>query len=174
MTKYVLDTSALIDLKNFYSPSRFEGLWEIFTQLNKEGKLLIIDKVKDEILSGDDTDFLKNTFILDKAITKTDSDKNIAATLMNTHFRKVCLIAGQKPGASGIDRWAKSADPFVIAYADLLQSSGEQILVITSEKQKEGSFINMRFLCKQLKINFKGFTSIFELENIRFVAEKAK
>jgi hypothetical protein len=52
--QYVIDTSALIDLKNQYPESIFVGVWNRFNSMCEEGQIISPREVLREIKKGDD------------------------------------------------------------------------------------------------------------------------
>ncbi len=52
--QYVIDTSALIDLKNQYPETIFPGIWERFNEMCDEKKIIAPREVLKEIKRGDD------------------------------------------------------------------------------------------------------------------------
>lgn len=52
--QYVIDTSALIDLKNQYPEKIFPGVWERFNEMCDQEKIIAPREVKKEIKRGDD------------------------------------------------------------------------------------------------------------------------
>jgi hypothetical protein len=52
--QYVIDTSALIDLKNQYPPKIFPGLWDRFNEMCDQKSIISTREVLQELKKGDD------------------------------------------------------------------------------------------------------------------------
>lgn len=56
-TRYLIDSDVLISAKNLhYQPGFCEGFWAWVIEAHKAGLLFSIDKVRDELVAGDDDD----------------------------------------------------------------------------------------------------------------------
>ena len=132
MRIYVLDSNILINMKNNYPPEFFEPLWELITELNNDGRLIIIKSVKEESNRGND--YLSNQFFEDKQIV----DDRRVPDVVNGSLRIIIKsLPANNRGSLGI--WLKEADPWIIAYSLYLKNRNEDVKILTDERPKENS-----------------------------------
>ena len=155
---YSIDTSALIDWWEDYSPDVFPGLLPLMENLIIEGRLRAVRYVRDEITdSGRPNDELtlakwckaQNGFYL---------DDNEEVQIM---VRKI-MRQFQNPKKS---RGIGNADPFVIAQAAV---SGDNWCVVSSERAANGNADrnpNIPFVCKELQVRPIRFLDMLRMEN---------
>jgi hypothetical protein len=158
MDKYIIDTSALISAKNYYPPKNFEPFWKFLIDLNKKDKLIVIDKVKEEIQNG--YDFLKTDF----APKITASNSEIPEVINLFPFIMKSLSSSQKIGFS---QWLKCPDPYVIAYGEYLKRDGNEIIILHGEKES-GLKIRIPFVCNIIGLNQALVHRLIEEENLSF------
>ena len=152
---YSIDTSALIDWWEVYSPDVFPGLLPLMENLIIEGRLRAVRYVRDEIRDSDDERTLakwckaQNGFYLD------DSDA------IQITVREI-MDKFQNPKKT---RGISNADPFVIAQADI---NRDKWCVVSSEKPANGNADknpNIPFVCKEIGIRHIGFLDMLRMEN---------
>ncbi len=105
--KYVIDSSALFDIKKNYSPTVFKGLWDKFNNLCEDEVIISVKEVYNEIKRGSD-------WLVEWA------DKHGKIFLEPTTAEEFKLIGElQEKEPSWIDIYSDkpAADPFVIACA---------------------------------------------------------
>lgn len=102
--KYVIDSSALFDLKRNYPPATFPGVWDKFNKMCDKLKIISVREVYNEIKRGSD-------WLLDWAdkyekifLKPTLEEQNILDYLQNKYINFV---------DANSDR--PTADPFIIA-----------------------------------------------------------
>ena len=121
--RYVLDTSALIDLDAFYPKSRFPRVRKSFTNLVKDGRAVAPEQVSDEVIKSE---FLRKWCKINKSMfIKLNKDSlDQASKISNTHQ---ALIKQ--------NRFRPQADPFIIALAIYLRGSlpKDELIIITHE-----------------------------------------
>lgn len=105
--KYVIDSSALFDLKRGYSPTVFKGLWEKFNKLCDDEIIISVREVYNEIKRGSD-------WLVDWA---DEHSKIFLEPKTIQEFRLIGELQEKNP--SWIDQYSDkpAADPFVIASA---------------------------------------------------------
>lgn len=70
MNKYVIDASSLINAKEIYPPINFKSFWDLLHDLNLQDRLIILKKVKKELMRG--YDYVSEDFLLYRvALNKT-------------------------------------------------------------------------------------------------------
>jgi len=147
MTKYIVDSSALIDAKETYPIDNFPTFWKHVHELNIKGDLIIPKMVKEELSRGSEKDYLTKKFFNGKIITDDEMPEIV---------REFPLMMEELPEGlkSGLLEW-KGADPYIIARARYLKKELEDdVVVIHSEKAASGRSIPS--LCNKMGINHKG------------------
>ena len=159
MPEYVIDTSALIDAKEIFPPENFGSFWDRLHDMNIKSKLIITNKVKDELKKGND--FLSSTFLLNKKFTE-DEDKetiNYLQHIMNNL---------PKENFIGFQNWLKSADPFIIAFTlRISKLSGEKVILLHGEVER-GKKLRIPYVCKHFNIEHGRMNKLIIEENIKF------
>ena len=127
--------------------------------MNIKSKLIITNKVKDELKKGND--FLSSTFLLNKKFTE-DEDKetiNYLQHIMNNL---------PKENFIGFQNWLKSADPFIIAFTlRISKLSGEKVILLHGEVER-GKKLRIPYVCKHFNIEHGRMNKLIIEENIKF------
>ncbi len=147
--KYVLDSSALFDLKKHYNPTIFKRLWEMFDQLCDSGVIISVKEVYREIHRGED-------WLLEW------SDKHKKMFMAPETIEECCIIDElQQAEPSWIDPNSDKpvADPFVIACA---KTRG--LIIIQHEQLNR----NLPKHAKRLGVTCYRLQDFFEAENWEF------
>jgi hypothetical protein len=124
---YVLDTSSLIVLKNYYRTT-FPSLWTGIEQMIANGTLVSTREVFNELQAYNDVDFIRDWAATHKSIFKTPTNTElqfVARIFQVPHFQ--ALI-----GSRQLLKGTPVADPFVIAAAASLPDG----CVVTQERLK--------------------------------------
>ena len=159
MPKYVIDTSALINGKEIYPPENFGPLWDKLHDMNIEGKLIILNKVKDELKKGED--FLSSTFLKNKKFTDDEDSETI-------YYLQYIMKNLPKENLVGFQNWLKSADPFLIAYTlRISKLSGERVILLHGEVER-GKKMRIPYVCKHFKIECGRMQKLIIEESIKF------
>lgn len=158
MVKYVVDTSAFVMGEKYYPHEQIEAFWNKIHSFNKEGKLIIIKKVKEELKKG--YDFLSNGFFENKVISNEEIDEIVSL------FPKIVngLPIGNRVG---FESWLKYADPYVVAYALFLKEKGEEVILLHGEVEN-GSKIRIPYVCNILGIHHGPIHTIIREEKLKF------
>lgn len=158
MIKYIVDASALINGNQYYPQENMGPFWEKLHELNKEGRLIIIKKVKEELKKG--CDFLRNDFLENKVI----SDEEIKEII--SLFPGI-LSKLPRDNMIGFESWLKDADPYVVAYALFLKERGEDVVLLHGEVEN-GNRIRIPYVCNKLSINHGPIHIIIREEKLKF------
>lgn len=156
--KYIIDMSALKVSKEYYPPENATKFWNKLKDLNHEGKLVIINQIKEEINRGNETDYLKNDFV-----------KNVIIT--NTEFPEIISILAkignevQNDQKEGFRQWLKVADPYLIAYAFYLKEQGEEVMVVHAEVER-GNKLKIDSICIKYQILHNRIFELVKREHI--------
>ena len=164
MNKYVIDTSALIDAKETYPPENFKPFWDLLHEMNAQSKLIILKKVKKELMRGDENDFLRNEFLIDKKITNDEDQETVQC--LDYIMKKI-----PKGNLVGFQSWLTSADPFVIActlrMSRISRLTDGKVMLIHCEVER-GKKIRIPYVCRLLGIEFGKMNRIITEEKIQF------
>ena len=148
MTRYSIDTSALIDgLERYYPAKHFPKLWELVDELVDDGRFLISEEVWREAQSKDATvkDWCNDPRKSRDSckVPTNDAIGAVAGEIMAQHPSWV--TQGQKNGA----------DPFVIAVGEVLSAQ-----VISGERNGGPSKPKIPYVCKQRGLPYGRFIDI--------------
>jgi hypothetical protein len=157
--RFLLDSDVLISAKNLhYNPKYCGAFWDWILQAHQVGKILSIDKVRDELQVGKEEDVLhawsqrpelSDFFVSTKAATAQWGKLALWATTRTPTY----LPAAQ---AKFLD--VKSADAWLIAYA----STQEDVTVVTNEKAEPFSKRSIKLPDAAAALGVKT-TTLFEL-----------
>jgi len=163
--KYVIDSNVLIEAnRRYYSLDFAPAFWNFLIRSAKEGNVISIDKVYDEILNGKDNlaEWTKNKFSFAFAETKKDEKiLEFYSTLM-----KWALMQDQftQPAKDEFAR-NKNADAWIVAFAKI-----KGYVVVTQEVLD----INIRKripipnVCSEFKIEFMDTFQMLRNLNFKF------
>lgn len=129
--RYLLDSDALISAKTlYYRPSYCRAFWEWLEECRAAGAIVSIDKVRDELLNGDETDHLVQ-WARDR-----DADGFFLSTrgTMSKYGEVANWAQSKRPafkeGALRKFLHANAADAWLIAYA---ASAPSEYIIVTNE-----------------------------------------
>lgn len=158
---YIIDTSALIDLKP-YPSDVFKTLWTNIERLIKRARLISPKQVLDELSKKDDVLF-----------KWAKRNRTMFKDLTQNQIVKVKEIVNKFPTLIDVNKEIQDADPFVISLALITESQQKIILieekkiVITQEVYKENK-INIPQVCKFYDIEYLNIIELFRRENWTF------
>ena len=151
---YSLDTSALIDWWEVYSPDVFPGLLIFMQKIVAARRLCAVRYVRDEIKdSSEDSTLAK--WCRSQADFYLDDDEEIQTAV--SRIMEQFQVPKKKKGI-------KNADPFVIARAQL---EGENWYVVSSERPANGNIDknpNIPFVCNEIGVNHISLLEMFRME----------
>jgi len=154
-----MDTSALISAKDYYPPDNFSSFWVYLHKMNLDNKLIILKKVKEELVLGND--YLSNTFFREKIITD-DEDQDTIENL------KIIVNKLEEDNKAGFQKWLNGADPYIVAYAyGLKKQFGDGVILLTGEEEK-GDIIKIPSVCRKFGIQFGKIPKLITEEKINF------
>lgn len=147
--KYVIDSSALFDLKRNYSPIVFKGVWEKFNKLCDDEVIISVREVYNEIKRGSD-------WLVEWA---TQHQKIFLEPITVEEFKLIGEMQEKNP--SWIDLYSDkpAADPFVIASAKT-----KKLIII----QHELPHRNLPRIANQYDVKCLRLPELFERENWEF------
>jgi hypothetical protein len=146
--KYVVDTSALIDLKKEYPPTIFKGVWDNFNRMCKNFEIISAKEVYNEIKKGTDMladwvdDHKKNFFEPSPEEMKTIGE-------LQVKYPSWVDPLSDRP----------AADPFVIACAQ-----HRKLIIVQHELYPK----NLPKVAKDLGIKFIRLPELFQTEKWEF------
>ncbi|MDZ4099794.1 MAG: DUF4411 family protein [Methylophilaceae bacterium] len=157
MSKYVIDSSSLIHLGQFF-PSRFPTLWSHFEELSLNGKLISVRECRKEIESYGKNDHIKQW-------AKNHSGIFLPATLEESHcIAQIFAIKhfNQLISEKAILQGKAVADPFLIASAKVNNST-----LVTEELWKENA-AKLPNVCEHFNITYITLEQLMEKEGLSF------
>lgn len=136
MTKYIIDSSCFIEASRVHNPLDVAlSFWNEIKKLAEQGRIFSIDKVKDELIQGNDelsswvTSSIPSSFFLDT----TDTDViNAYAKLM----RWSSSSTQYTPAAKAEFATSTIADAFLASYA---ATNADEYVVVTNEESNPDS-----------------------------------
>lgn len=153
--QYVIDTSALIDLKNQYPESVFPGVWERFNEMCGDGKIIAPREVLKEIKRGDDS--LATWADLNDQVFLEPCESEIE--ILQQVLRVYSPLAIEKH-STGL--WA---DPLVIACAKHYN------LPIIQQELNDSKQFKIPSIAKQFNVNCIKLIKFFEEESWLFISQ---
>jgi len=149
--KYVIDSSALFDLKKNYPPTVFKGVWDNFEKMCHSLEIISVRDVKVEVEKGMD-------WLVGWA-------KEHSRIFLEPTFEELVLVGELQekyPHLIDYNSDRPAADPFVIACAKRYNLKIIQHERIQNNKQK------LPFVARQEGIECILLTQLFELEKWEF------
>jgi hypothetical protein len=157
MNQYVFDTSGLCVLRNYF-PSRFLTLWAHIDTLVKDGRLLSVREVLNELELFNDAPFIQEWAGAKKSIFYIPSAEEtifVAEIFKVQHFKSLIskknLLTGRPV-----------ADPFIIAAGKI-----KKACVVTQEIKKEHA-AKIPNICEHFHIKCTNVEGFMEMENWSF------
>jgi hypothetical protein len=147
--KYVIDSSALFDLKKNYSPNVFKGLWDKFNKLCDDEVVISVREVYNEIKRGSD-------WLIDWA---DQHEKVFLRPSTVEEFKLIGDLQEQEPSWIDIYSDKPSADPFVIASAKT-----KNLIIVQHEQLNK----NLPRIAKRLGLTCYRLQDLFEAEHWEF------
>jgi len=151
--KYLFDAGPLIGLKHYYSQV-FKSLWSKFDNLVKNGSLISVSEVYNELIKSND--FISSWANKHKEIFhKPTAEEMILVTkILGKHKEliKKKNIVGGKP----------VADPFLIAKA-----KSENLILVTTEIYKTNAH-SIPNICDELDVEYMNLQEFMLNENWEF------
>ena len=154
--KYVFDSDALIDLFNNFYPERFPSLWVKFDELVRDGTIISVREVYNEIEGYGDR--LPQWVKKEKDFFQQPSTEELAFVgkiFKVPHFQSLIREKARIQGKP-------VADPFVIAKAKALNGC-----VITQEKHMPNA-PKIPNVCEHFKIDCTNLEGFMKKENWKF------
>lgn len=158
---YVVDSSALIDLRVLYPRDTFPGVWDRLEALIREGRLIAPDEVLHELEKRDD-ELLAWVKANRQMFQGTDQLLIDEAAAVLVDFPE--LVNVKRPGSQG--------DPFVVALARIESGNqanlfGAEVLVVTQER-KTVAKMKIPDACKSYQIPCITLKEMFQREGWQF------
>lgn len=154
-TRYVVDTSSLLDLIHYYPKDIFPGIWVELDLLIKSSMMVAPVDVKDEIERGRD-DLLQ---WVKEHESMFYPRSNTRSKIVNNILKEHGLVK---------EHGSLQADPWIVALAiDLKSSLDLQIMIVTEEKIK-GNKTKIPFIAKNHGIESISMLEMFRREQWQF------
>jgi len=147
--KYVIDSSALFDLKKNYSPTVFKGLWDKFNRLCDEEVIISVREVYNEIKRGSD-------WLIDWA---EQHEKIFLKPATVEEYKLIGELQEREPAWIDIYSDKPVADPFVIACA-----KSKNLIIVQHEQLNK----NLPRIAKGLGLTCYRLQDLFEAEQWEF------
>ena len=148
---YFIDTCSLTELRRTYPKAHFPQVWAMLDRLAKEGRLLSVDEVYEELLVQDDE-------VAEWAEENEDLFLELDAAIQN----QAKTILKQFPTLVDLKKSKSGADPFLIAAAVVRRGT-----VVTQEKKSGGSpAAKIPDVCKALNIPCITLLGVIQAEGL--------
>lgn len=144
--KYVLDADVFIQAaRQYYAFDLVPRFWDILVSLANSGRILSIDRVKEELMRGKDelAEWAKKKF--DHAFVSTDVQDVIRA-----YGEVMSWVQAQSRFTGGAKaEFADGADGWLVAYAKL-----NGLIIVTHEQAAPGGAkVKIPDVCRSFKVN---------------------
>ena len=161
---YLLDANVFIQAKNLHYGLDFcPAFWEWIIERGKDGTVLSIDKVADEIAAGSDelTDWSRQ---IGRGLFRPTDATAIA------HFGEISTwVTGQKYEPAAINTFLQVADFYLVAHA----MGGGHVMVTHEVAANSPKRIKIPNVCIGLGLRFMTPYEMLRIEKARFVLEKS-
>jgi len=153
--QFVIDSSALLDLKNQYPERIFPGVWERLNEMCDQKLIIAPREVYREILKGDDelVEWVKR--YEDNFLEPSDNELFYVQNLLKDYPANIILKYNTRP-------WA---DPFVIACA-----KNYKLPIIQHETNDPNQF-KIPAIAKKHGLKCQRLIEFFDDENWMFIAQ---
>lgn len=151
--QYVIDTSALFDLKNQYPEKIFPGLWERFNEMCVQEKIIAPKEVLKEIKKGDDDLILWAEDYAHMFLEPCDDEITILQDVLSNYPEQIILKYSTRS-------WA---DPLVIACAKYYE------LPIIQQELNDAKQYKIPSIAKKYGIECNRLVDFFDEEGWSFV-----
>ncbi|NJD01221.1 MAG: DUF4411 family protein [Ruminiclostridium sp.] len=159
MNNYIFDSSALMHLFDYYYESRFPTLWEYFYQSVKNGQVISVREVRNEIEGHHNKERRINQWAKQKSgiftVPTLEELAFVQEIFKIEHFQ---AIISRKNLLNG----KPVADPFVIAKAKIVNG-----IVVTNEVNRPNG-VKIPNICEHFKVGCVNLEKFMEIENWRF------
>lgn len=162
--KYIIDTSSIITPhRNYYNVDIAPSFWDkLLNVINRsDGNVFIIDKVKEEILRGNDYLIGWVNSVDEHKVLESETNEDVLKT-----YEKISLWVNnhnhynERAKEQFLD--AEKADAFLIAYAKAYNNKDnnkEEIIIVTEERPSPDGALSRKKIkipdvCIQLNINW--------------------
>lgn len=150
--KYVIDTSAFIDLKNNYPPSVFKNtVWRDFEKNFKDKTIVSVREVYLELKKG--SDFLS---------TWIDNYKDSFLYPDNVECEIVRSLQDEYEFFVEIEKNGPHADPWIVACAQRYS------VIIIQHEQLKNNKQKLPFVAKEKGIKYIKLPELFEIEKFKY------
>lgn len=148
--KFVIDADTLIAAhKSTYIPEVFPGLWESLGYYQKQGALVFIDKVFDEIKAPRDLASWKE-FLDSSLIVPTDGDETIRLSYQQVlDWAKYAL--DPKFTKAALKKFGEGADGWLVAFA---KENDAKIVTNETPERRSKSEIKLPTVCKEFGVKY--------------------
>ena len=162
---YLLDSDVFMAAKNlYYSFDICPGFWKSIVHHHREGDVFSIDRIRQEIFAGDDTEelvkWVKNE-IPKEFFHSTKTDRVVTA------YREIMTWVQQRPQyfLQAKEEFARVADGWLVAFASV-----EAATVITNEESAPDSrrSIKLPDVCNRFEVRCENTFSMLRALNIQF------
>jgi hypothetical protein len=152
--QYIIDSSALFDLKNNYPEHIFPGVWERFNEMFEQQQIVSAREVYREILKGNDELVAWADRFIDNFLLPCQEELELFQEIMVLYPSRIIEKVGTRP-------WA---DPLLIAAGRYYR-----LPIIQHEKSLDPNQWKIPFMAKKFKITCYTLVEFFEEENWSFI-----
>jgi uncharacterized protein DUF4411 len=150
--QYVIDTSALFDLKGKYPSRIFTRLWELFNEMCSRNQIVAPREVLREIKRGDDELLDWSTNYSEIFLEPSDGEAPIVQSLFAIYPREIVVKYSTRP-------WA---DPMVIACAIHYR------LPIVQQETNDANQYKIPPMAAKFKVKCLNLVAFFDEQDWRF------
>ena len=152
LMKYLIDTSSIFDLRDYYPPDVFPSIWNLILQMFEEGTMFSVKEVFYEL--KDYQDYWKK--YEDCFIELSDFD-NLNFIMSDSKFE---VFQKQGLKKSNDDKWA---DPYLIACA----MGDENLTILTEESLNNNAQSKIPYVCNELGIGCVNIIGLLKDMNLK-------
>ncbi len=154
---YLIDTNSLIESQRVRYPfNNFPGIWDFYFQLHTQGKLYIINKVKEEINKGDEEDTLRKwmnqmkfkELSFDTDLLGLENNINQIRSRITNDYTAIAIIDFFKKADSNLVAVAMSNPNYTVVTEEISSTSKNTVKIPDVCKIMDVKCINLLQLIK--------------------------
>lgn len=171
--KYLIDANVIITAERFYYPKVvFSNFWDQFANFTKEGKLVFLDVVVNEILKGDSDEYenVENKWI--RKNVQGSELKTLPSLLVHYQqvINRVSRMANYTEAAKAEFARSDAGDAWLVSAAKYFQENADVASIVTYEKPAPGSSkrIKLPDICDLYGVKCITPVEMLRQEGVRF------
>ncbi|MDO5849266.1 MAG: DUF4411 family protein [Methanobrevibacter sp.] len=153
--KYLIDTSSIFDLRDYYPPDIFPSIWELIFDMFDDGTMFSVQEVFNELKDFQEPWEKYNDSFIELPESKFE---NLEYIMSDEKFE---VFQRQGLKKSNEENWA---DPYLIACA----MGDEDISILTEESVENKALSKIPYVCSEVGVNCVNLLAFMKERGLRF------